>query len=80
MDLHTMLMTIIIALMAILTGLGFIFNVLLVPVKENQAKTDKRLDHLEKGFENLNAKFENLNAKFENSNAKLDQLLARPAR
>ena len=54
------LFTAIIAFVAILTSLGFIINMLLVPVKENQEElkkshkdTNKRLDDLSNRLENL---------------------------
>lgn len=54
------LFTAIIAFVAILTSLGFIVNMLLAPVKENQEElkknhrdTNKRLDDLSNKLENL---------------------------
>ena len=37
------LLTAVIAFVAVLTGLGFVFNILLNPVKENQAKMENEL-------------------------------------
>jgi len=37
-----------IAFCAVFTALGFLFNVLLNPVKENQAKMEKELDSVKK--------------------------------
>ena len=45
MDLHTFLITII-AVMAFLTGLGFIFNLLLRSVKDNQSKLGTEIKEL----------------------------------
>lgn len=41
------LFTAVIAFMAVLTGLGFVFNLLLKPVKENQVRMEEQLDKLE---------------------------------
>ncbi len=39
----------VIAFVAVLTGLGIVFNLLLVPVKANQVNLDKRIDRIEAG-------------------------------
>ena len=38
----------VIAFVAVLTGLGFVFNLLLVPLKENQGRLEKNQGRLEK--------------------------------
>ncbi len=60
----------IIAVIALMTGLGFIFNLLLKPVKDNQGRFEKSLGNLEA----RQARFEKRLDSLEN---KLDQLLAR---
>ena len=46
MDIKVALMTVI-ALTALLGGIGFIVNVLLDPVKESQVRMEKRMDTIE---------------------------------
>jgi len=53
----------VIAFVAVLTGLGFVFNLLLLPLKKDigklengQAKIENRLDRLEKKLDQLLAK------------------------
>lgn len=68
MDLHTALMTII-SVMASLTGLGFIFNLLLVPVKEINKRLEVNQDHMEQKIveikNQLSNHIDNTNKRFE---------------
>jgi len=83
MDLHTALMTTV-ALMALMTGLGFIFNLLLLPIKKDissleggQSKLEKGQVNLEKRQVNLEKGQLNLEKRLSMVESKLDQLLAR---
>ena len=40
---YQIILTTLIAFVAVMTGLGFIFNLLLKPVKDNQARMEKEL-------------------------------------
>ena len=68
MDLHTALMTTI-AVMASLTGLGFIFNLLLGPVKEINKRLETNQDHIEQKIteikNQLSSHIDNTNKRFE---------------
>ena len=44
MEMFTPLFQAVIAFVAVLTGLGFVFNLLLGPVKANQARLEKELE------------------------------------
>ena len=68
MDLHTTLLTII-AFSAVIAVLSTVFYALLNPVKENQARLEKRMDSMEKRMGGLEAN----QARME---IKLDQLIA----
>ena len=50
----------VIAFVAVLTGLGFVFNLILSPVKTSQANLEKRMDKLEAGQDELKAKLDQL--------------------
>ncbi len=63
MEPFTPLFQAVIAFVAVLTGLGFIFNLLLLPVKKDIAKLEAGQSKLDAGLSKLEAK--------------LDQLLAR---
>ena len=81
----------IIAVIALMTGLGYIFNLLLKPVKNNQARFEKSLDSLEamqtrfeKKLDSLEVRQTHFEKRMDNLEAgqtslekKLDQLLAR---
>ncbi len=56
----------IIAFVAVLTGLGIVFNLLLGPIKYNQANMENRIEHIEKRMEKRMDRIE----------SKLDQLLS----
>ncbi|MDE0119479.1 MAG: hypothetical protein OXM55_05675 [Bdellovibrionales bacterium] len=43
----------IIAFVAVLTGLGLVFNLLLSPVKMGQVRLEKRMDRIEKKLDKL---------------------------
>ena len=47
------ILTTIIAVMATLTGMGFVFNILLTPLKDNQARIEKRMDQFEAKLDQL---------------------------
>ena len=69
-------MTTIIAVMAALTGLGFVFNILLAPLKENQARIEKRMDQFEARMRQFEARMGQFESKLGQFESKLDQLLA----
>ena len=50
------LATVVIALVALFTGQGLIFHWLLGPIKENQARMEKRMDRIEEKLDQLIAK------------------------
>ena len=54
------LANIIIALVALFTGLALIFNWLLNPVKENQARMESRMDKLESRMDRIESKLDQL--------------------
>ena len=70
------ILTTIIAVMAALTGMGFVFNILLKPLKENQARIEKRIDKLEARMDQFEARLDQLEARMGRLESKLDQLLA----
>lgn len=43
---YQIILSTVIALIAVMTGLGFIFNILLNPLKENQARLEAKVDQL----------------------------------
>ncbi len=43
----------VIAFVAVLTGLGLVFNLLLGPVKTGQVRLEKRMDRIEKKLDKL---------------------------
>ena len=47
------LCSVVIAICGLLTGLGFIFNMLLAPLKEKQAVFERRLDKIEAKLDKL---------------------------
>ena len=53
-----------IAFCAAFTALGFLFNVLLSPVKENQAKTEKEFDNIKREFDNIKKEFGTIRKEF----------------
>ena len=65
---YQIILTTVIALIAVLTGLGFIFRILLEPVYN-------RLSNLETGQANLDAGQANLNKRMDTLESKLDKLL-----
>ena len=67
----------VIAFVAVLTGLGFVFNLLLVPVKKDIAKLEEGQAKLEAGQAKLEAGQFKLESGLFKLESKLDQLLAR---
>lgn len=57
---YQIILTTVIALVAILTGLGFVFNILLTPLKENQVKFESRMGALESRMGALESKMDQL--------------------
>ena len=60
---YQIILSTVIALIAVMTGLGFIFNILLNPLKENQARLEAKLDELyplKKNQARLEAKLDQL--------------------
>ena len=53
LDFFVPLFQVILAFFAVLTGLGVIFNLLLRPLKENQAKLESKIDKLDSKIDNL---------------------------
>ena len=71
MEMFTPLFQAVIAFVAVLTGLGFVFNLLLGPVKANQARLEKGL---EKFKAEVNTNLEKIKIEV---NTKLDKLLSK---
>ena len=63
----------IIAFVAVLTGLGIVFNLLLGPIKYNQANMENRIEHIEKRMDHIEKRMEKRMDRIE---SKLDQLLS----
>lgn len=53
MTILTPLATVVIALAGLFSGMGLIFNWLLSPIKENQARMEKRMDRIESKLDQL---------------------------
>ena len=53
----------IIAIMTLMTGLGFLFNILLAPIKKNISELEVRLTKLETRFISLEKKIDQLLSK-----------------
>ena len=60
MKVFTPLFQAVIAFVAILTGLGIVFNLLLAPVKANQVNLDKRIDRIEAGQAKLSSDIDSI--------------------
>ena len=54
------LATVVIALVGLFSGMGLIFNWLLSPIKENQARMEKRMDRIEKRMDRIESKLDQL--------------------
>ena len=67
MEIFTPLFQAVIAFVVFLTGLGFVFSLLLGPVKENQVRLEKRMDGFDNELKAGQAKLE----------SKIDRLLAK---
>ena len=79
-----MLLTAIIAFCAVFTSLGLMFNILLRPVKVNQAHMESKIQNVESRLQNLESRVQNLESDMKEVKvdiaeikSKLDQLLAR---
>ena len=76
MKVFTPLFQAVIAFVAILTGLGFVFNLLLAPVKKDIANLETRMTNLEDGQAKLETGQVKLEKRMDNIEVKLDTLLA----
>lgn len=63
-------------MLAFLSLLGVVFNWLLSPLKDNQARLESKMDRMESEFKEMDSKFTGLETKFIGLESKMDQLLA----
>ena len=75
----SIVLTTIIAVTAVLTGLGFIFNMLLNPLKESHIQIKKDFEKMHEDFKRLDSNFKKLDSNFNELNSKVDQLLIQKA-
>ena len=71
------ILTTVIALIAVMTGLGFIFNILLTPVKENQNDLKNSQDDLKNSQDDLKNNQNDFNKRLSVIEKKIDQILNR---
>ncbi len=60
-----LVLTSVISFCSVFAGLGFVFKILLQPVKENQARMEKELKELKESQKELNIKMDNILSKVE---------------
>ena len=73
------LATVLIALVALFTGMGWVFNWLLEPVKENQRDLKAEQKEIKSRMDRIESRMNGIESRMDGIESKLDQLIARQA-